>query len=30
MGPIKLGDLRPGQWRDLTPNEVEKLKGAAN
>ena len=30
MGPIKLGDLRPGQWRDLTPKEVEKLKGAAN
>jgi 23S rRNA pseudouridine2605 synthase len=29
MGPIKLGDLRPGQWRDLTPQEVEKLKAAA-
>jgi 23S rRNA pseudouridine2605 synthase len=30
MGPIKLGDLRQGQWRDLTPREVESLKGAAN
>ena len=26
MGPIRLGDLRPGHWRDLTPAEVEKLK----
>jgi pseudouridine synthase len=26
MGPIGLGDLRPGQWRDLTPKEIEKLK----
>ncbi|HUE88858.1 MAG TPA: pseudouridine synthase [Vicinamibacterales bacterium] len=30
MGPITLGALRPGQWRDLTPKEVEKLKGAAS
>jgi 23S rRNA pseudouridine2605 synthase len=29
MGPITLGDLRPGQWRDLTPREVEKLKSSA-
>jgi 23S rRNA pseudouridine2605 synthase len=29
MGPIKLGDLRPGHWRDLTPQEVQKLKRAA-
>jgi pseudouridine synthase len=29
MGPIGLGDLRPGQWRDLTTKEVEKLKAAA-
>lgn len=29
MGPIKLGTLRPGHWRDLTPAEVEKLKRAA-
>jgi 23S rRNA pseudouridine2605 synthase len=26
MGPITLGDLRPGEWRDLTPKEVAKLK----
>lgn len=30
MGPIKLGDLRPGHWRDLTPREVAKLKGATS
>jgi pseudouridine synthase len=30
MGPIALGDLRPGQWRDLTAKEVEKLKAAAD
>jgi 16S rRNA U516 pseudouridylate synthase RsuA-like enzyme len=29
MGPIALGDLRPGQWRDLTPKEVDKLRAAA-
>jgi pseudouridine synthase len=29
MGPIKLGDLRPGHWRDLTPSEVDKLRKAA-
>jgi 23S rRNA pseudouridine2605 synthase len=29
MGPIGLGDLRPGQWRDLTPKEIDKLKTAA-
>jgi 23S rRNA pseudouridine2605 synthase len=29
MGPIRLGDLRPGHWRDLTPQEIEKLKQAA-
>jgi pseudouridine synthase len=29
MGPIGLGDLRPGQWRDLTPKEIDKLKAAA-
>lgn len=28
MGPISLGPLKPGQWRDLTPKEVEKLKAA--
>jgi pseudouridine synthase len=30
MGPIKLGDLRPGHWRDLTDAEVAKLKTAAS
>jgi len=29
MGPIRLGDLRPGYWRELTPAEVDKLKNAA-
>jgi 23S rRNA pseudouridine2605 synthase len=28
MGPIGLGRLRPGQWRDLTPAEVRQLKAA--
>ena len=26
MGPISLGRLKPGQWRDLTPEEVKRLK----
>jgi pseudouridine synthase len=26
MGPITLGRLKPGQWRDLTPAEVKRLK----
>ena len=25
VGPIVLGDLRPGEWRDLTPEEREDL-----
>ena len=29
MGPIRLGELRTGHFRDLTPAEVEKLKQAA-
>jgi 23S rRNA pseudouridine2605 synthase len=28
MGPIALRDLRPGEWRDLTPFEIGKLKAA--
>lgn len=28
MGPLKLKGLRPGQWRDLTPQEVNALKRA--
>lgn len=30
MGPIKLGDLRPGHWRDLTEREVRLLREAAS
>ena len=26
MGSIGLGRLKPGQWRDLTPDEVKRLK----
>src|ERR1044071_9306772 len=26
MGPITLGRLKPGQWRDLSPGEVKRLK----
>ncbi len=29
MGPIRLGDLRTGQWRDLSPAEVAKLTNAS-
>lgn len=29
MGPIRLGDLLPGRWRELSPQEVEKLRNAA-
>jgi len=28
MGPISLGSLDEGQWRDLTPQEVKRLKEA--
>ncbi len=28
MGPISLGRLKPGQWRDLTDDEVRRLKQA--
>jgi pseudouridine synthase len=27
MGALELGDLRPGQWRALTAEEVKRLKG---
>jgi 23S rRNA pseudouridine2605 synthase len=30
MGPIRLGDLKPGHWRDLTSAEVHKLKHTAD
>jgi pseudouridine synthase len=26
IGPLELGDLQPGQWRSLTPEEVKKLR----
>jgi 23S rRNA pseudouridine2457 synthase len=26
IGPITLGALQPGEWRELTPNEVEALR----
>ena len=26
IGPIQLGNLQPGQWRDLTPHEINLLK----
>lgn len=29
MGPLKLKGLRPGQWRDLLPEEVKALRKAA-
>ena len=29
VGPLTLGDLRPGEWRHLTSEEVAKLRGAA-
>ncbi|NLW79578.1 MAG: rRNA pseudouridine synthase [Ruminococcaceae bacterium] len=29
VGPLKLGMLKPGQWRELTPGEVNALKGSA-
>lgn len=29
MGPLTLGHLKPGEWRELRPNEVEKLLTAA-
>jgi 23S rRNA pseudouridine2457 synthase len=29
IGPIRLGSLEPGQWRDLTMKEVEELKKPA-
>lgn len=26
IGPIALGDLKPGEWRDLSSDEVKRLK----
>lgn len=30
LGPLKLGQLKPGRWRYLTPVEVERLKRTTN
>lgn len=29
MGPVHLGELRPGEWRDLSPDEITKLQRSA-
>jgi len=29
FGPVSLGDLAPGQWRELTPEEIAALRRAA-
>ncbi len=29
IGPIVLGDLQPGEWRDLTSSEIEQIYSAA-
>ena len=29
LGPLVLGDLRPGKWRDLMPGELKALREAA-
>lgn len=29
IGPVVIGDLEPGKWRELTPREVEALGGVA-
>lgn len=28
VGPLTLGDLKPGEWRDLTPEEIKSLLAA--
>jgi 23S rRNA pseudouridine2457 synthase len=25
MGPVALGDLQPGRWRELTSREIEQI-----
>jgi 16S rRNA U516 pseudouridylate synthase RsuA-like enzyme len=25
IGPVQLGDLKPGQWRQLSPTEIAAL-----
>lgn len=29
VGPLPLGDLQPGKWRELTPGEMQRLRRAA-
>jgi len=28
IGPVVLGDLQPGKWRDLTSSEIEQIYSA--
>ena len=30
IGPVSLGDLLPGQWRDLSPTEIHNLRKSLN
>jgi 16S rRNA U516 pseudouridylate synthase RsuA-like enzyme len=30
IGPVRLGDLKPGEWRDLKKNEIEAIRLASN
>jgi 23S rRNA pseudouridine2457 synthase len=27
IGSIQIGDLTPGEWREITPSEIKKLRG---
>jgi 23S rRNA pseudouridine2457 synthase len=29
IGPVTLGDLQPGQWRELKAEEIQKLRMAS-
>jgi 23S rRNA pseudouridine2605 synthase len=29
VGSLQLGSLGPGEWRDLRPSEVARLRGSA-
>jgi 23S rRNA pseudouridine2605 synthase len=29
LGPLSLGNLKPGEWRELRRDEVERLRQAA-
>ena len=29
IGPVVLGDLQPGEWRDLTKSEIEQIYSVA-